>query len=505
MLYLVRISLCSALALGTASAAFADIEPKDVWEAWQKEFAHTGQTISTGSVEEKRKRLTIRDISIVMEDETIRNEARMAQIEMRAVRGGKVEIILSPGITLTAVNAIDDDTSTQMQGTINLGEHRLIASGDPDQISYDIQAEKVTVDIESSVDGSEAVLVNMNLVLEGIAGVTETKPIKDGMLPAHFDFTIDKYSTVARSAGKAKDQFSLQGALADYKIEGNLQYPEDSAADGVNNWISAGAIVDAKATTGAGNFDFTFDSGSDAAQGTVDIASSLVELAMSPNAVAYNGDVLGLNFTVKGASIPVPQVSGALERYAFGMNLPVKASDEPQDFGLNMTLEGLTLGEDVWALFDPSKGLPRDPVQLDLALSGKGNWLVDIFDPEAVKEADLGKKAPGVLHEFAIERLKLAAVGALLTGDGTATFDADAKGKMGAFPIPDGTLNLALTGGNGLMTKLTEIGLLPAEQAMGAQMMLGLFTKPGAEPDSLTTELKSTSDGALFANGQRVK
>ncbi|MFT6451123.1 MAG: hypothetical protein ACJA06_000604 [Halocynthiibacter sp.] len=505
MSYLVRISLCSALALGAASTAFADIEPQDVWDVWQEQFAHTGQTLTTGSVEAKRKLLTIRDISTVMESETNRTTMQLEQIEMRALRGGKVEIIFSPQITLSSMNTLDDDNSAQMQGTISLGEHRMIASGDPEQISYEIEASTISIDTNNSIDNGVASVVDMDVTLEGVTGVYETAPIKDGMLPAHFDILIAKYSATAVSTVKAKDTFKLVGALADYKVFGDIQFPQDSAAGGVGGWLGAGAIMDAKASTGAGSFDFEADAGAKSAQGTFAVASSTVGIVMSDDSIAYSGDVQGISFTAKGPRIPVPEVSGALAQYRFGLSMPVKPSSEPKDFSLDIGLEDFTLGEDVWALFDPSKGLPRDPVQLDLALSGKGNWLVDIFDPEVVKDAGQKRQAPGALQDFAIDRLKLAVAGALLTGSGTATFNPDVKPKGRGFPIPDGTLNLALTGGYGLMGKLTEIGLLPADQAMGAQMMLGLFTKPGTEPDSLTTELKSTSDGALYANGQRFK
>ncbi|MGH1331553.1 MAG: hypothetical protein ACRBBK_11785 [Paracoccaceae bacterium] len=492
--------------MSAASAAMADIEPQDVWDAWQKEFAHTGQSITTGSVEAKRKLLVLRDISTEMASETGHMTTQLEQIEMRAVGGGKVEIIFSDEIKLSSTNTVDDGLSSKMDGVVSLGTHRMIASGDPDRISYEIEASSVTMDLKSRIDGEEDLIADIQFTLEDIAGTYATMPLKDGMLPATVDLKVAKYTaSVFSDTDEPKGKMQLSGEMADYTITGDFQFPEGSAKGGFGGWMRAGALIDTTYTTGAGRFDFDLDAGPKSGAGTATLASSSVAVVAAKEGITYSGEVLGLDFMAKGAALPIPQVTGSLSRYGFGVTMPVGVSQEPQDFALNLALSDLTLGEDVWGLFDPTKGLPRDPAQLDLALSGKGNWLVDIFDPEAAKGAAQGKQAPGALQSFAIDRLKLAVAGALLTGNGEATFPPEAKGKAGGFPLPDGTLNLSLTGGYGLMGKLTEIGLLPADQAMGAQMMLGLFTKPGTEPDSLTTELKSTSDGALYANGQRFK
>jgi hypothetical protein len=39
---------------------------------------------------------------------------------------------------------------------------------------------------------------------------------------------------------------------------------------------------------------------------------------------------------------------------------------------------------------------------------------------------------------------------------------------------------------------------------MGARMMLGVFTRPGAGPDEVTSVIEFR-DGGLFANGQQLQ
>ena len=71
--------------------------------------------------------------------------------------------------------------------------------------------------------------------------------------------------------------------------------------------------------------------------------------------------------------------------------------------------------------------------------------------------------------------------------------------------INEGPTDISLTGGNGLLDKLVQMGLLPQEQAMGARMMMGLFMVPGEGEDTLTSRIEVRPDGQVLANGQRLR
>ena len=72
-------------------------------------------------------------------------------------------------------------------------------------------------------------------------------------------------------------------------------------------------------------------------------------------------------------------------------------------------------------------------------------------------------------------------------------------------PAPEGEADLKLVGGNGLLDKLVEMGLVPEDQAMGARMMMGLFAVPGEGEDTLTSKIVVNEEGHVLANGQRLK
>ena len=81
----------------------------------------------------------------------------------------------------------------------------------------------------------------------------------------------------------------------------------------------------------------------------------------------------------------------------------------------------LKVSDGVWALFDPTSQLPRDPATLVVDLSGTARMAINIFDP---KEAEtIAGAPPGELESLDVREVKVSAVGAELTGKGAMTFD----------------------------------------------------------------------------------
>ena len=94
--------------------------------------------------------------------------------------------------------------------------------------------------------------------------------------------------------------------------------------------------------------------------------------------------------------------------------------------------------------------------------------------------------------------------GAELTGEGAFTFDNTDLVTFGGMPAPTGKLDLRLVGGNALMEKLVTLGILSAEDVMGANMMLSMFANPGPGEDEMSSTLEFKDKG-FYANGQRLQ
>ena len=255
-----------------------------------------------------------------------------------------------------------------------------------------------------------------------------------------------------------------------------------------------------------GQTSYTFDyrGNADSMSSTASMTSAGISFAMSSEGMSYGTKSTGLDVSFSGSDIPLPQLRLKLAETGFGLTMPVAKSETPQDVALLVRLVGLEVEDVIWGMIDPTGQLPHDPATLIVDLKGTANWLVDIMSPDA--ESQMGSMGmPGELHTLDIDELELTAIGASLTGTGGFTFDNTDMMTWGGMPAPDGTVNLQLVGANALIDKLVAMGLLPQDQAMGAKMMMGLFAKPGNGPDTLTSEIKVTKDGHIFANGQQLQ
>jgi hypothetical protein len=211
-----------------------------------------------------------------------------------------------------------------------------------------------------------------------------------------------------------------------------------------------------------------------------------------------------VDIEVSGSDIPFPSINVAMAQSAFNLLMPITKSDSPRDFGLLIKLAGLTVSDEIWNIFDPTSVLPRDPATLVMDFAGKGNWLVDIMNPDAA--ATMSNETPGELQSLTLNDLQLKIAGADLTGTGDFTFDNTDLTTFDGIPKPTGEVNMKLVGGNGLIDKLVAMGVVPQDQAMGARMMMGMFARPveGAE-DTLSSQIEVKEDGSVVANGQRLR
>jgi hypothetical protein len=182
----------------------------------------------------------------------------------------------------------------------------------------------------------------------------------------------------------------------------------------------------------------------------------------------------------------------------------VLKTDDAQDVALGLNLEGFTMSDMVWGMINPQGTLPRDPANLSLDVSGKARLLMDYFDPEAATRMAETGQVPAQLDSVNLNALIVDALGAKLTGNGAVTFEHDENDPSALKPT--GAVDLKLVGGNTLIDTLVSSGLLPAQMAMGARMMMGMFAVPAeGEEDTLKSKLEFTRDGQILANGQRIK
>jgi hypothetical protein len=494
-----RLAAFSAAATLAASAASADLTAAQVWADWQESAASFGQTLSVGSEDTSGGALTLRDVSITMDGPEGGVNGTIAEVVMTEQGDGSVTIEMSPDFPLDFTVVSEDGETANFSIRVDQSELDLTASGDPGAISYAYSAPTMTVTLAEATANGEPVDVDLSVAISTLAGAYTVAAEGDTR-------TVDSALSAATVLLALKgidpegsgDTFDIAMTVSDLASESTGTMSPLMGMANLNEMIAAGLVTSGTTTHGPATVAMAGTSEGSAFSLDGAYQSGAYDVAIDDTGLDYGYTGKGFTLSVSGDQIPFPDVSLAAEEIGSRLAMPVGVSEEPQDMGFVLRFLGLTISDQIWTMFDPTGVLPRDPATLVIDVAGKANWLVDIFDPNIANEPM--DTAPGELHALTVNEIRLALAGAELSGTGDFTMNNDAP-----VPMPAGTLNLQLVGGNALLDKLVQMGLLPEDQAMGARMMLGLFARPGEGADTLVSEITVQEDGAVLANGQRIR
>lgn len=235
--------------------------------------------------------------------------------------------------------------------------------------------------------------------------------------------------------------------------------------------------------------------------GSYSLGAGRADFAVKDGVVSAETAGTNLAMSMQSPDIPLPSISAFIAESGMAFTFPMVMSEDPQDYKLAFAYRGLTVEDSIWDLFDPQGILPRDPATISLDLSGKMEWLIDLLsgaEPEA-------GEIPALVYDVAINDLTIDLAGASIEGSGAFELNHDDYLSFDGIPAPIGDASFVITGANGLLDNLVEMGLMPEEQVLGVRMMMGIFATPGEGDDVLTSTIETTADGQVFANGQRLK
>ncbi len=491
-----------------ADVALADLTPGQVWSVWRDYMTGFGYQIDATETTQG-KDLVVSDInlSFAIPEGQGSFEMSVGDMSFNQNGDGTVAIVFPDTIPMTMTGKdVGSGEDFSMTMTLSQTGHVMTASGSPDNLTYDYSAETLGMEMDQiMVDGQGPDGANAKMTFTG-TNVSNTTNMAIGDLRRYDQVSAVDSATYAisfESPDGGGERADIQGAVQGLKMSGKGTIP-----------LALPDMTDMSALMDAG-FDMagqiTYDGGSanidaeNPQDGNFKAQTSSqggsLDVAIGSDGIAYGGGQKDLKVTANVATLPFPIEFGMAES-AFNLAMPVKKAEEAQDFAFGITMGSFTMSDLIWSLFDAAGQLPRDPATIKLDLSGKAKVLVDIMNPEAAAQAT---GAPGELETLSLNALLVDALGAKLEGSGAITMDGDGPSMVPGMGSPVGAVNLALAGGNGLLDKLVGIGLLPQEQAMGARMMMGIFTVPGDGPDTLKSEIQFTQDGQILANGQRIR
>ena len=497
-------------ALFLSQAAWADLTPSEVWGNWRNSLENSGYTVNA-TENMNGPNLTVGDIQLTMpaQADAAQVAVSLGTLTFNQKVDGTVEIVMPGAMPINVETAgTEDEEAVKFTLTYSQSGHMLMASGTPQDITYDYSADSVGVMLDQLQVGAEsygAQDAKVDLTATDVKSVTSMQVgemgdyTQTGSIAAlTYDVFLNNPEFVNNT--EESNTLALKGSMSEIVLNGdgaiplNLDTTTDMAA-----MLRAGFDVSGEITFGPGELEMavTDPEGGDFTSNSA-AADSMLAFSVGPQGIRYAGSQSQMAVNVKTDTLPFPLTFG-MDEGSFDLAVPIASSEDPQDFSFDLKLADFMMSEMIWAMFDPEGQLPHDPTTLELGLSGEALVTASPMDP-ATRAQSMGE-----VQTLSIDTLRLDAVGAELEGSGSVTLENDDMATYGGFPKPVGTVNLMLNGANALLDKLIAMGVVPNEQAMGARMMLGVFAVPGETEDSLTSAIEFTEDGQILANGKRVK
>lgn len=512
----------SALALMVGAApVFADVTPEQVWQHLTSYYDRVGYQVSVGAQDDSGDQLVLSDVVIgTGEDAQPALTISMPRITLSRTGDARVRTVFDDDIGVLVAGAMPEWDDPDLNLTLSMPGNQMTSSGSPEELlhEFDYPSLEVSVDLpDIPQDEGHVSLTLGQLQGSQTTSLNEQLDTSYDMTAASMVFAMGFAEPDQPEEGPGNGRLTLEMDIADLALVGQFSAPEgeiDLGAD-LSGALKAGMVSDSKLTMGqmTGRLDFIDgddDDGDDNGgekffSALFTAESSGLEMDMSRDGISYRSESGPTQVEASSHDLPIPinfgigSVSGALQ-------MPFEKSDQPQPFSLSYEIADLTMGDDIWSLFDEEGHLPRDPAGLAIDLEGQLLLQQDLFDPEFGMQPDSDEPQEMTADEMPIlpqsvtfNRLALNAAGA----SAEVTGELDLTGNL---QEPVGRIDGSFSGIDGLMNNLIAMGVVPQEQAMGLRMMLAMFTQTvEGDPDRLETQLEFREGGAIFANGQQVK
>ncbi|AJE45112.1 DUF2125 domain-containing protein [Celeribacter indicus] len=487
--------------------ALADVTPEDVWESYRDMMTATGMEVSADESRDGET-LVVRNMIYSMTIETptgpVTTSATAPELRFEQLPRGEVSLRFASPIT--TISRVPEDPAlgtpafeSRAEMTI---EGETVVSGDPRDMVYATQGGAVVMtSAPVEVDGQQ-LQPGVRLAIDQIDGnfslVREQETLR-----SETDFTAGTFTY-------GIDPFTSEGATVEAAFTA-------SGITGTGNFSisDAGTPGDMAAFLGGGVMDFTLKAGKSSStmrvtgaedNAPLDILANTgptdLAITLDKGILTYDAAAQKVDLSFAGPQIPGQQAQLVVNRYAAGLTFPMGASDADQPFRLKLALEEVTLPPIAWAMLDPQNEMPHDPATLRFELGGTVQSDIAFYDMEQISRLESEGEEAVTPKTVKIPELFLSLAGARISGSGDGRFLDKAPAIPGGLPPFAGTLSLNLKGVPTLIDRLANSGLLPQETAMSAQMMLGMFARPGEAPDELVSELELTEQGQIVANGQ---
>lgn len=494
----------SLIALSTAFAApaLADVTAADVWSNQQAFYTAMGVTLS-GDL--SGDQLVTPELNVILPQGIASFRMTTDSAVTLADNGnGTVTVSYPSPMKIMIEGGAQGEGSFAADFTMTHDGYTIIASGEPGDIAYESNVRNIRFEAgDITMDDP----MSEKMTFEGFATFTEwvgTSQVTEGNVIAYtanstvgdsvIDINFDIDNVASRTLQTAAP---VQSVVALSLPVGGSDVMNLSAAmrDGFS------VLID---STGGGNSSETVTTmnGESMSTQNTSIGAQTFSLEMGENGLVIDAETSDFNLSMNDPMLFPGDLDFAMDSVTASYDVPLNASEDPQDFRVATSLTGFTVGDAIWDLFDPAGQLPRDPAEISFDVTGMGTNATDLLDIMAMSQM-FGPPAVEI-DEVTIENLRIAAAGAEVMAQGAMTFDWTDFQTIPGIARPEGQVTVNLNGVNALMDKLSAMGLIPEEELMMPRMMMGMFSTPVGD-DMLETVLEVNSEGHVLANGQRLQ
>lgn len=490
------LSLGSVALLLTTTAALADVTAPQVWDDWQAMLTGSGEvTIATGSETYANGVLTVTDLTYGSEEDGVTMRGQMPQLVFSENADGSVNIISPAAQTLDISGTTEDGAAIDIAIVFELTDDNTLVTGSPGAITYAFAFQRLAMKFERmSFEGGAS---GTGSIILGNTTGTMSHGSTGNLADVAYQFASErgdmKFTLGREDLGET---VSVSGALGGLDSNVSMRLPKDVDKDDPAAMFAAGFLVNGTSGLGSSEFHFSLRSPDGATDSTMRLDGISSSVGIAQDGFSYDLSMRGVNFDATVPDLPFPVAFTASE-LGMGMSVPLAPSPEPAPFAGRISLAGVTVSDGIWDMLDAGRVLPRDPATFTVDLSGTATVTRDLFAMAEDMEMDAPPALPNALD---INTVDLAFGGATAHAAGAFTFDLNDLDTFGGLPRPQGQVTATISGVNGLMQKLGQLGLVPPEQAMGISMMLGMFAVPSGD-DQLTSTIEITPEGQIMANG----
>lgn len=489
------LSSTAAAALTAYAGAGWALTAAEAWQGWRVASEEAGLSIEAESETSGFGELKVSGLSFEATMDELDLSGEIEQVVFTENADGTVTITMSNSYEMLLNFESEDGETAEGTLLVSMPDHEMSASGTPEAMTFDFSAPNLEIALEELTANGEPAPFDITISATGVEGSTKREASERALTSEFTAATLDVALSAEDPEGNGKFNFQISGTDLTQRSESNGAV-YFSAVD-LPDMLAEGYEIEGGGTLGATTFSLDFSEGSDRFTLAGSMSGASTDLSLSGDELTFATTYSGFDFTATGSEIPFPQLTGSFGEWTTALAMPLTATGEEAPFALRVVLGEVSIGEEIWSMFDPAGGIPRTAATAIVDLSGTTRLLVDLLDEFAMEAID----EPAEIESLTLNEVLLDFAGARFTGTGAFTFDNSDKITFDGMPAPDGAVKLALSGGNTLLDKLVAVGLLPQDSAMMGRMMAGMLAKPGPGPDTLESEITVRPDGTVLANG----